>query len=184
LLPSLNQQQQPTGADAHDPHDTHDARATQESHVQQLVLANRLGGLTPQAAAATAISGTINQAASSTSRATSASAPASSSSSSQHQHNLNLFLSDFEAHAALGVNWVLFGSSRHEVRPPEGPLAAYTSCVPSTHWESTHVKVSGWLLHPAPIPGCYNSHSLQALLCSSRVRLRFASLSSTWGGVF
>ena len=55
--------------------------------------------------------------------------------------NLALFLSQYEGQAAIGVNWVLFGSSGHLTRPAEGPLAAFTTCVPRTHWESTHVKV-------------------------------------------
>jgi hypothetical protein len=69
------------------------------------------------------------------------SSSSSSSSASPQPHNLALFLSDFEGQAALGVNWVLFGSSGHLARPAEGPLGAYTACVPRTHWESTHVKV-------------------------------------------
>eukprot|EP00775_Hariotina_reticulata_P011536 gene11536-11679_t len=56
-------------------------------------------------------------------------------------HSLPLFLSGFEQRAAVGVNWVLFGSSGLLKRPQEGPLASFTSCVPQQHWESTHVKV-------------------------------------------
>jgi len=59
--------------------------------------------------------------------------------------NLAVFLSQYESQAALGVNWVLFGSSGHLVRPDAGPLASYTACIPQEHWESTHVKVrDGW----------------------------------------
>jgi hypothetical protein len=67
----------------------------------------------------------------------------SSSSSSLYTqpHSLAMFLSDFEGQGAVGVNWVLFGSSGHLARPVEGPLGAYTACIPRTHWESTHVKV-------------------------------------------
>lgn len=57
-------------------------------------------------------------------------------------HSLPLFLSEFERRAAVGVNWVLFGSSGLLRRPAAGPLASFTSCVPQQHWESTHVKVS------------------------------------------
>jgi hypothetical protein len=65
----------------------------------------------------------------------------SSSSTYTHPHNLALFLSEFEGQGAVGINWVLFGSSGHLARPAEGPLGAYTACIPRTHWESTHVKV-------------------------------------------
>lgn len=71
-----------------------------------------------------------------------ASSVVGSNSTDMYQHNLALFLSEYEGQAALGVNWVLFGSSGHLVRPADGPLAAYTACIPRTHWESTHVKVS------------------------------------------
>ncbi|KAI8466105.1 MAG: hypothetical protein J3K34DRAFT_524780 [Monoraphidium minutum] len=58
-------------------------------------------------------------------------------------HSLPLLLARLEAQkvGALALNWVLFGSSGHKVRPPGGPLASYTSCVPAAHPESTHVKV-------------------------------------------
>jgi hypothetical protein len=175
LLPSLSQPQQPADNDPHDARDPHDAsqsRDAHESHVQQLVLANQLGGLTPQAAAATAITGS-NLSPPLTSLDTSASTSTSRSTSQQQQqqqHNLNLFLSDFEAHAAVGVNWVLFGSSGHQTRPAEGPLAAYTSCVPSTHWESTHVKVRGCAPCAVYVGSCqhrrYPGHGLHPLCYS------------------
>ncbi|KAF8066394.1 glycosyltransferase family 92 protein [Scenedesmus sp. PABB004] len=55
--------------------------------------------------------------------------------------SLGAFLSRYEYYAALGVNWVLFGSGGLAERPPGGPLASYTACVPRGHWESTHVKM-------------------------------------------
>jgi hypothetical protein len=83
------------------------------------------------------------------------SSTSNSSSSSMGSHNLAVFLADFESHAAVGMNWVLFGSSGHLVRPTEGPLAAYTTCIPQTHWESTHVKVRGGMLQASVSPcGC------------------------------
>jgi hypothetical protein len=69
------------------------------------------------------------------------------------QHSLPVFLADFESHAAIGVNWVLFGSSGQQTRPPDGPLASYTSCVPRTHWESTHVKVGLFVVCVQQQPG-------------------------------
>eukprot|EP00879_Flechtneria_rotunda_P018575 GHRR01019491.1.p1 GENE.GHRR01019491.1~~GHRR01019491.1.p1 ORF type:complete len:342 (+),score=104.91 GHRR01019491.1:616-1641(+) len=60
---------------------------------------------------------------------------------SSSSSNLAVFLSQYEQHAALGINWVLFGSSGLQQRPSNGPLGSYTSCVSPNHWESTHVKV-------------------------------------------
>lgn len=63
------------------------------------------------------------------------------SNSGRSRQHLAVFLSSHEQHAAIGINWVLFGSSQLQDRPRGGPLAAFTSCVPQEHWESTHVKV-------------------------------------------
>lgn len=74
----------------------------------------------------------------------------SSSRGWQRRPHLWLFLSHYEPYAAVGVNWVMFGSSGLQQRPPAGPLASYTSCVPQAHWESSHVKVS----HRLPLRTC------------------------------
>lgn len=60
---------------------------------------------------------------------------------SSRRPSLALFLSGYEHHAALGVNWVMFGSSGLQQRPPAGPLASYNACVPQQVGENTHVKV-------------------------------------------
>jgi hypothetical protein len=60
---------------------------------------------------------------------------------SNRRPNLALFLAGFERHAALGVNWVMFGSSGLQQRPPAGPMAGYNACVPQDNQENTHVKV-------------------------------------------
>lgn len=70
-------------------------------------------------------------------------------------HNLPLLLARLEAQGAgaLALNWVLFGSSGHKARPPGGPLASYTACVPATHHESTHVKVIAHTTHLVDMGG-------------------------------
>lgn len=55
--------------------------------------------------------------------------------------DLNLALVPYEGAGAVGVNWRMFSSSGHVVRPREGPLTSYTHCIPTNHTESTHVKV-------------------------------------------
>jgi hypothetical protein len=71
----------------------------------------------------------------------SSSGRALSSWGSNRRPNLALFLAGYERHAALGVNWVMFGSSGLQQRPPAGPMASYSACVPQDNQENTHVKV-------------------------------------------
>jgi hypothetical protein len=70
-------------------------------------------------------------------------ASATSDARRTRRNHLGLFMADYEQDklGALGVNWVLFGSSGLERRPEQGPLAAYTKCIPRAHDESRHVKV-------------------------------------------
>lgn len=62
--------------------------------------------------------------------------------------NVNVLLPPYEKYGGLALNWMLFGSSGHVDKPKAGLFASYTSCVPQSHTESTHVKVSSvtrWL---------------------------------------
>ncbi|KAI8476984.1 MAG: glycosyltransferase family 92-domain-containing protein, partial [Monoraphidium minutum] len=55
--------------------------------------------------------------------------------------NIEQFMTDYEQYGGLAVNWVIFGSSGHQVRPAGGVLINYRSCLPSDQLENNHVKV-------------------------------------------
>ncbi|KAG2495817.1 hypothetical protein HYH03_006057 [Edaphochlamys debaryana] len=54
--------------------------------------------------------------------------------------SLPSILSEYESFGALGLNWVMFGSSGHVKRPAAGNLMSYTKCLPYNHDVNTHVK--------------------------------------------
>lgn len=61
--------------------------------------------------------------------------------------SLPLFLQSFEgpglppdAHPAIGVHWILFGSSGHVTRPTRGALRSYTRCLQLRHGQHALVK--------------------------------------------
>ncbi|GBG00103.1 hypothetical protein Rsub_12844 [Raphidocelis subcapitata] len=55
--------------------------------------------------------------------------------------NIEEFLTDYDQYGGLAVNWMIFGSSGHLVRPHGGVLVNYRACLPSDQVENTHVKI-------------------------------------------
>lgn len=55
--------------------------------------------------------------------------------------DITTFLQQYEQYGGLAVNWVIFGSSGHTVRPRGGVLVNYRACLPLSHEQNTHVKV-------------------------------------------
>lgn len=55
--------------------------------------------------------------------------------------DISTFLQQYEQYGGLAVNWVIFGSSGHTVRPRGGVLVNYHTCLPLSHEQNTHVKV-------------------------------------------
>lgn len=146
-----------------DPHKQPPADFGHEHHTDHVDVVNQHGSvLTQEAVSASHV----------VSHTSAASSTAAISNSNGGSDNLGVFLSQYEHQAAIGVNWVLFGSSGHLTRPAAGPLASFTACVPRTHWESTHVKVWGLALCSlhACMPACLFSQqsaswSLQQPAC-------------------
>lgn len=55
--------------------------------------------------------------------------------------DINDFMFDYEAYGGLALNWVIFGSSGHKVRPSGGVLINYNRCIPFDQEQNQHVKV-------------------------------------------
>ena len=66
--------------------------------------------------------------------------------------DIRIFLAEFEAYAALGLNWRIFSSSGHETAP-EGPvIGAYTR----SFGDDAHIKS---IVQPRKIRACANPHA-------------------------
>lgn len=55
--------------------------------------------------------------------------------------SINDLMFDYAAYGGLAVNWVVFGSSGHKIRPSGGVLINYQKCLPLQQAESNQVKV-------------------------------------------
>jgi hypothetical protein len=55
--------------------------------------------------------------------------------------NINEFMFDYEDYGGLALNWVIFGTSGHKVRPRGGVLINYNRCIPFEQEQNQHVKV-------------------------------------------
>jgi hypothetical protein len=147
------------------------AGATQQQPPEQLSATAAAGGTAAEAqqagaATAEASSGAaLNDTSSSVSNSNSSSSVAWGS---RRRPSLALFLAGYERHAALGVNWVMFGSSGLQQRPAAGPMASYTACVLQEDAENTHVKV-----RPGEQSTCKSPYVQPHCLCS----LSYGSLS-------
>lgn len=58
----------------------------------------------------------------------------------QATDDLRHFLTDYEAHAGLVVNWAMYGSGGHEKRPHGLMIENYTTRLPLEHGENHHIK--------------------------------------------
>jgi hypothetical protein len=58
----------------------------------------------------------------------------------QTTNDLRHFLTDYEAHAALVANWVMYGSSGHEKRPHGLMIENYTRRLPLEDPQNFHIK--------------------------------------------
>ncbi|KAG2483608.1 hypothetical protein HYH03_017550 [Edaphochlamys debaryana] len=67
--------------------------------------------------------------------------------------NITSFLQKYEKHAALAVNFRIFGSSGHIAKPTVGTLEAYTQCSPATAVQNKHVKTIARLSQTLAIGG-------------------------------
>ena len=55
--------------------------------------------------------------------------------------DINAFMFDYEDYGGLALNWVIFGTSGHKVRPRGGVLINYNRCIPFEQEQNQHVKL-------------------------------------------
>lgn len=70
--------------------------------------------------------------------------------------DLRHFLTDFEDHAGLVINWATYGSSGHVKRPLGLQIESYTQRLPLSEPVNFHIKS---LVKPASTLGAVNAHS-------------------------
>lgn len=70
------------------------------------------------------------------------------------EDDLRVLLSEYEAHAGLGVNWVMFGSSGHEA-PPELVIESFTKRAPYAFPTNHHIKS---IVRPRYVKGPLSPH--------------------------
>ena len=72
-----------------------------------------------------------------------------------HDTNIKDFLAQFEAHHAICLNWLIFGSAGHLTRPDDLVIEAFRTCAPSSFGPNRHVKS---LVRPGNVLGPFNPH--------------------------
>ncbi|MDR0466234.1 MAG: glycosyltransferase family 92 protein [Deltaproteobacteria bacterium] len=69
-------------------------------------------------------------------------------------NDMRVLLQNYEAAAALGINWQCFGTNGHKARPKGTQLENYVLALESEYWRS-HMKSFVW---PQAVRGMWNPH--------------------------
>lgn len=72
-----------------------------------------------------------------------------------HDANVKELLARLDAHHAICLNWLMFGSAGHLTQPDDLVIEAFRSCAPSTFGPNKHVKS---LVRPGTVLGSLNPH--------------------------
>ncbi len=72
----------------------------------------------------------------------------------KQMNDLRVLLHDYEDEAALGLNWVCFGTGGHTARPVGTQVANYVMALQSEYW-SGHIKS---FVRPDAVSGIWNPH--------------------------
>ncbi|MBF0858781.1 glycosyltransferase family 92 protein [Gluconobacter sp. LMG 31484] len=71
---------------------------------------------------------------------------------------LKVWLADFEAASAIGVNWAIYGSSGHEDYPPGLVTENFLRRAPQNFGDNKHVKS---IVRPERVRRCLNPHAFE-----------------------
>ena len=72
-----------------------------------------------------------------------------------HDANLKDLLARLDAHHAICLNWLMFGSAGHLTRPDDLVIEAFRTCAPGSFGPNRHVKS---LVRPGTVLGSFNPH--------------------------
>lgn len=70
--------------------------------------------------------------------------------------DLKALLREYEEFGGLGINWQMFGSSGHQVRPKGLQIEAFVMRAPSTYAQNRHIKS---VVRPERVESVKNAHS-------------------------
>lgn len=73
------------------------------------------------------------------------------------QPNIENFLKGYESYGGLGLNWVMFGSSNHTLRPPNGVLVNFVHSLELDRPVHKHIKTVANTLYIDHVAGAHHS---------------------------